>query len=101
MPLTHDIGVRIPYPLLKTDNFGCLFFLFICLFNAKPTRTDHFEQVSDHCIIPGKEMAIAFAMWQWGEAWELAHRSLTLLTHYHAVVHLCTPTTNAQNKKKG
>ena len=26
MPLTHDIGVRIPYPLLKTDNFGCLFF---------------------------------------------------------------------------
>ena len=29
MPLTHDIGVRIPYPLLETDNFGCLFF---CLF---------------------------------------------------------------------
>ena len=29
MPLTHDIGVRIPYPLLKTDNFGCLFFCFM------------------------------------------------------------------------
>ena len=70
------------------------------MFYTKPTRMDHFEQVSDHCIIPGKEVAIASAMWQWGEAWELAHRSLTLLTHYHAVVHLCTPTTNAQNKKR-
>ena len=29
MPLTHDIGVRIPYPLLKTDNFGCLFFFVL------------------------------------------------------------------------
>ena len=35
MPLTHDIGVRIPYPLLKTDNFGCLFFLFIRLLYAE------------------------------------------------------------------
>ena len=35
MPLTHDIGVRIPYPLLETDNFGCLFFLFIRLLYAE------------------------------------------------------------------
>ena len=29
MPLTHDIGVRIPYPLLETDNRSCLFFCFV------------------------------------------------------------------------
>ena len=39
MPLTHDIGVRIPYPLLKTDNFGCLFFLSYVLNYAEPTIT--------------------------------------------------------------
>ena len=39
MPLTHDIGVRIPYPLLKTDNFGCLFFLFIRLLYAELATT--------------------------------------------------------------
>ena len=39
MPLTHDIGVRIPYPLLKTDNFGCLFFLFKCVFYTELTIT--------------------------------------------------------------
>ena len=35
MPLTHDIGVRIPYPLLKTDNFGCLFFCCIAMYNMQ------------------------------------------------------------------
>ena len=39
MPLTHDIGVRIPYPLLKTDNFGCLFFLHFTLWYAELTIT--------------------------------------------------------------
>ena len=29
MPLTHDIGVRIPYPLLENDCFGGRF-LFLC-----------------------------------------------------------------------
>ena len=38
MPLTHDIGVRIPYPLLKTDNFGCLFFLFLYTCPTTPRK---------------------------------------------------------------
>ena len=30
MPLTHDIGVRIPYPLLKQTTSVVCFFLFVC-----------------------------------------------------------------------
>ena len=27
----YCFAVQIPYPLLKTDNFGCLFFCFVCM----------------------------------------------------------------------
>lgn len=37
MPLTHDIGVRIPYPLLENDCFGGLF-LFCALHVARLSR---------------------------------------------------------------
>ena len=33
MPLTHDIGVRIPYPLQKALKFSALFF-FLAIFTA-------------------------------------------------------------------
>ena len=36
MPLTHDIGVRIPYPLLKqTTSVVCFFFCCIAMYNMQ------------------------------------------------------------------
>ena len=44
--------------------------------------------------------AIAFAMWQGSEAWELAHISLTQLTHNYEVVAPFHTTHNHTNTKK-
>ena len=45
-------------------------------------------------------MAIAFAMWQWSEAWELAHKSLTRLAHnYEVAPPLCANQTCTKQKK--
>ncbi|MBR5595229.1 MAG: hypothetical protein IKW47_02920 [Alistipes sp.] len=47
-----------------------------------------------------EEVAIAFAMWQWSEVWELAHKSLTRLTHNYVVVQpLRANQTNTKQKK--
>ncbi|MBR5595228.1 MAG: hypothetical protein IKW47_02915 [Alistipes sp.] len=47
-----------------------------------------------------EEAAIAFAMWQWSEVWELVHKSLTRLPHnYEVVPPLHTNQTNTKQKK--
>ena len=46
------------------------------------------------------KVEIAFAMWQRSEAWELAHKRLTRLTHnYEVVPHFHTPQTGIKQKK--
>ena len=58
MPLTHDIGVRIPYPLLKQTTSVVCFFLHLLKYIATLS----------------------------GTGWELAHKNLTPLPHSYEVV---------------